>query len=97
MEANKKPRISIKHTLAIIYAAILILAVALLVIILFRKGPGVPQNKTTGSAQKSPLTAGGAPVPTQWQAKARRLGYYCPSWSAGPGEAASNICIPLDK
>jgi len=62
-------------------------------------GPPQPPAKTTSqfAGSTKPLTAGGVAVPATWQAKARRLGYYCPSWAATPGQAASGVCLPLDK
>jgi hypothetical protein len=51
--------------------------------------PNETMNKT--------MTAGGMKVPAAYQSKAMKLGYYCPSWDAKPGEISSEICIPLDK
>lgn len=61
-----------------------------------------PHHQKLMSARKieatsKTLTAGGLTVPPQFQAKARSLGYYCPSWNSGPGQASSGICMPLDK
>jgi len=59
-----------------------------------------PASKT--SEQQSPRptqppTAGGRPIPQQFWAKARSLGYYCPSWAAQPGQIVSHACIKLDQ
>ena len=51
-------------------------------------------NSTTSN---KPLTAGGVTVPTYLQARARKMGYYCPSWAAKPGQVSTTICLPLDK
>jgi hypothetical protein len=51
----------------------------------------------TTSSSSASLTAGGVAVPAAYQARARRVGYYCLSWDAAPGSATSNTCMPLDK
>lgn len=53
--------------------------------------------KMSEPANKTSVTAGGTAVPQKWQAKARQLGYYCPSWNALQEQASSGICYPLDK
>ena len=34
-------------------------------------------------------------IPVQSREKAKKAGYYCPSWDAQPGEIVSNICIKI--
>jgi len=56
-----------------------------------------PTTKASTSSSASTLTAGGQPVPAAYQAKAKALGYYCPSWDSTDAQAASTICLPSDK
>jgi flagellar basal body-associated protein FliL len=52
-------------------------------------------SKSRTSSQ--PLTAGGVVVPAYLQTRAKKVGYYCPSWAAKPGQVSTTICMPLDQ
>lgn len=43
------------------------------------------------------LMAGNISVPVSFQARAKKLGYYCLSWDAKPGIITPDTCIPLNK
>jgi hypothetical protein len=58
--------------------------------------PKSAANLTVKSAPSTQLyTTGGVLVPKELQAKARSLGYYCPSWDASSGQSSPDICVPL--
>lgn len=54
------------------------------------------ETQQKASTPASPVTAGGQPVPTSSQQKARAEGHYCPSWDAKPGQISPDICYSLD-
>jgi len=56
----------------------------------------VPPATSHAAAPNQTLTAGGEPVPTSEVARAKKAGYYCPSWDAQPGQVSSGVCLPLD-
>ncbi len=50
----------------------------------------------TLSSEKVITYGAGLIVPVDSQAKALKLGYYCPSWDANPGEMTADYCVTLD-
>ena len=58
--------------------------------------PKLPTTTSDNNSDQT-ITAGGQPVPASSQAKAKKLGYYCPSWESKSGNVASTVCIVLDK
>ncbi|HET9850289.1 MAG TPA: hypothetical protein VFP35_01555 [Candidatus Saccharimonadales bacterium] len=80
----------------LVAVAILALVIAGFILHSLQAKPTPPPVKPKSSAQSKPLTAGGQPVPAAYQARARKLGYYCPSWAAKPGTPVSTACLPLD-
>jgi hypothetical protein len=91
----------VKHRYKKIMAALIVVCLIIaggVVIVLIRSSHQPKTPAVTNSSNSSkPVTAGGVPVPSDSQIKAKAKGYYCPSWDAKPGQVASTICIPLDK
>jgi hypothetical protein len=98
MAANKRKKKTYLLALILIVCALVVLGV---IVFSSKSKPKATSSHTSTPISKPTttniLTAGGQPVPKAWQAKAKALGYYCPSWDAQPGQISSDICLPLDK
>lgn len=73
-----------------------------LIFLAFLKQNKISSNRTkqtvkTNHVNNRLLTAGGSPIPLQFQAKSKGLGYYCPSWDNNSGSAQPGACVKLDK
>ena len=86
-----------KRKSAVIIGIVLIGAAIIVVGLLIFRQNNSTKVQNTPPRESSSLTVGGEPVPAESQAEARRLGYYCPSWDAKPGQVAPDICLKLDK
>lgn len=96
MEAHR----SRKRSALMFGGLIVLLILGLLVPYGLEPGHAVDKHNSASTSTKShnsTLTAGGLAVPAALQARAKSLGYYCPSWNSAPGEASSGLCLPLDK
>ncbi|HEV2412471.1 MAG TPA: hypothetical protein VGS28_01540 [Candidatus Saccharimonadales bacterium] len=103
MAVSKKLRKTIQHKTLIVALVVTTLCAVALYWSVYTHTSQEPHPSVSRQSEKppvltkKPLMAGGVVVPVQWQSKARSLGYYCPSWSAKPGEIEPDVCIPINK
>lgn len=73
---------------------IMILVIAAMISILFFS----KINQKPINHMNKNKTLSGVTIPAIWQARARKLGYYCPSWNTNhSGIISSSICLKVGK
>lgn len=76
----------------ILIIIIIVIAIAVSTVFLYQI------NKRPINHVSNIKTLSGVNIPAKWQARARKLGYYCPSWNtSNSGIISSSICLKVGK
>ncbi len=78
---------------------LIVLGIIVIAVLVFSFNHKPINNSKSKTKPKSSVltTSNGTVVPSQWVARAKSVGYYCPSWLDTNGEIGPDICYPLKK